>query len=612
MNTLLKKKIELRQATRLVCRVVLLCMVTMCSMGCNDENEIMDDPYAGGRAPLEVKVFDEAPTPETAKAGEEVTFHVAGLAPYCHPDNRYDFEFYLSDMPCTIVSTSDSTLTIQVPEDVASGKTHLILQEQIFYGPKFNVKGNVQIDLGYTYSSKAPTNGYIYDVLSCFNNTEKSAHVYMVGDFMPWRNSNWGGVACVNNQTGSINSNSTVFKVVDGFDLTSQKQETVDGETIYLSSKVNSVTYLDNSTNPFVLFAGSFSSGYAKTRYKLQQFNNILMTNKALELECHNVYVKDSKGKTKTVSAPRFIGGAKEEVLRAWPTKKGKSLIAIGALKNYKYVDYDASTCDEKNNLIPTFKYKSVASVMRLKTTKNAQGRYGELDEGYRQGIQYTGVTGTLTDGCPLADDGMILVGNMTDFDGVSVSNIVKLDAEGNVDMQFLNNVGTGADGTVERVSYFKDEKTSEEYIALAGSFTHFNGKACWGLAVLRADGTFDSEFTIPQKPNADGSLDSGIEGGHPNFVKQLAINGKRMLVVSGRFTKYGGVARNGFLILDAKGYAPQEFNTLSGLMGDIYDAEYTLASDNMPGLLLAGSINYFGGKFVNNVVMLKLDFRDE
>ena len=76
----------------------------------------------------------------------------------------------------------------------------------------------------------------------------------------------------------------------------------------------------------------------------------------------------------------------------------------------------------------------------------------------------------------------------------------------------------------------------------LVGSFTEYDGQERKQVVMLNSDGTLDSDFKLKE-----------MTGGSPNFA-QLIDRGK--VVVSGTFTTYAGVPRNGFLILDLEGRA--------------------------------------------------------
>ena len=144
-----------------------------------------------------------------------------------------------------------------------------------------------------------------------------------------------------------------------------------------------------------------------------------------------------------------------------------------------------------------------------------------------------------------------------------------------------------------------------QERIVLVGSFTTFNGQPAQGMVILDAEGNPDPGFVLKE-----------LEGGLLNFAKivDLNANGETAMphvVISGTFTKYDGITRQGFLILDMKGDAIQRFNVPGRFYGQLYDAQYSLTSDNVNGLLLTGDFSSFDGKRMNNIVMLKVDLAE-
>lgn len=57
--------------------------------------------------------------------------------------------------------------------------------------------------------------------------------------------------------------------------------------------------------------------------------------------------------------------------------------------------------------------------------------------------------------------DGIVIVGTFSSFDGQSVKNIVKLNAEGTLDETFMKNIGTGANGSITKIRYNKTKRKS-------------------------------------------------------------------------------------------------------------------------------------------------------
>ena len=128
----------------------------------------------------------------------------------------------------------------------------------------------------------------------------------------------------------------------------------------------------------------------------------------------------------------------------------------------------------------------------------------------------------------------------------------------------------------------------------LVGSFTEYDGQERKQVVMLNSDGTLDSDFKLKE-----------MTGGSPNFA-QLIDRGK--VVVSGTFTTYAGVPRNGFLILDMDGTAQQKFNVPGVFSGQLYQVQESQTTVGSYGLLLMGKFTRFNSKVVHNMLMLELD----
>lgn len=592
------------KATSTVCLAV--CMLALA--GCNEDevNSIKEDPYAGGRPPLEVKLLSEKPSPESAGPREKVTFKAFGLAEYCHPEkDTFDFDFYISDEKCKIESATDSTLTIIVPEAVSSGTTYLVLENQIFYGPYFSILGSVSIDEGFEYYKTGPYSGLIYSCVPWCGNTELTSEFYLCGDFRQERNKPYGGIAMINNEKGLIKyGTANKIKIGRGIATGLSYYDENTGEFYY--SEVDGMNYWKaDKESPRALIYGAFWE-YETYSTSLEgfEFKNILLVNNDLTIKTETKKFSDYTGKTYDISVPTFVGGTmlSEKITRAFSTSDGK-IIAIGNFTAHRMTDYTNTTCNADKKLVAAEILTPVRSVMRM-------DEIGQLDKTYRRSQQneeesLPGTTGEIKDACMLSDESLIIVGAFNSFDGKSVRNIVKLDKNGQVDDAFRSIVGGAANGDINRITCtsFKDKNGMEqERIVLVGSFTTFNGQPVQGMVILDAEGNPDPDFVLKE-----------LEGGVLNFAKivDLNANGETAMphiVISGTFTKYAGITRQGFLILDMKGDAIQRFNVPGRFYGQLYDAQYSLTSDNVNGLLLTGDFSSFDGKRMNNIVMLKVD----
>jgi len=117
--------------------------------------------------------------------------------------------------------------------------------------------------------------------------------------------------------------------------------------------------------------------------------------------------------------------------------------------------------------------------------------------------------------------DGKIIVGGLfTDYAGNTVNQIARLTANGSYDNTFT--IGTGFNAVVNKVKVLADNK-----ILVAGNFTSYNGITVPGLVRLNADGTIDTGFNF-----ASNSIVGGGSGA-PLSVKTFEIqsDGKILIV---------------------------------------------------------------------------------
>jgi hypothetical protein len=127
----------------------------------------------------------------------------------------------------------------------------------------------------------------------------------------------------------------------------------------------------------------------------------------------------------------------------------------------------------------------------------------------------------------------------------------------------------------------------------ITGSFRTYNGKSSEYIAMLNEDGTPDPTFA-PKK--VEGSLSES---------KQLN-NG--LIVVTGGFKTYGGVTRNGFMVLEKTGALAAGYNStgiFNGWLGDVID---TQTEDGKPAVLLIGNFYRFDNEPVNNILRLVIN----
>lgn len=546
----------------------LFCGLFFLLSSCDKEEQgIGEDPYAGGKEPLGIKLASDAPFPEAAYPGAEVVFGAEGLLAWCDPgSDQYDFNFFIAGEEAEIRTATDTSLTVTVPASVSSGITHILLQGQVFYGPNFNVLGNVKTD--HEYGLKTGTNGVVFNYLE---HASEEGSYYLLGGFNIVEGERRTSLAYVDDRGFLADQNSSRYKVEEPLRYTLLG----GGFGGQVQESLSSLSYFSDGK---VLLSGTFGH-YELEEDEYAVTNNITVLEEDMALDTMMVTVLPSRWSSETEAAvPRFNGGTLQPILRSFVTSDDK-VIAVGNIRTYARVDYSQSTAIEN-----VYEYTDIASVIRM-------DRSGELDDAYRAG----GVSGAenINDAYLDEDDGVVIVGDFDTFDGQPAHSIARLTADGNIDEAYLANAGSGANGSINMVRYNK----SLGKAVVVGQFTEFNGQPRNGVAVLNKDGSLDETF----KPRV-------IEGGDVNFA---TILDNEKIVISGTFLKYDGVSRPGFLILDQDGAATQRFNVPGMFTGQLYQAVETKTTTGANGLLLMGNFSRFNGERVNNVVMLEVDFED-
>ncbi|MCD8317950.1 MAG: delta-60 repeat domain-containing protein [Paraprevotella sp.] len=348
---------------------------------------------------------------------------------------------------------------------------------------------------------------------------------------------------------------------------------------IQSSSYISSISAFNDGR---MLISGSFSAYYSNNtngvlaKDRVYGDNIMILTSDAQADTIGRMFWE--KGNAYT-GLSKLNGGATSEITRSFVTSDQKIIVVSNATQ---YVCNEYAEAFEDNDQ----RKVDVASVFRMDDT-------GALDSLYRpvmSGSRYSGIgDGKIEDACMDEKDGIIIVGSFTSFDGVKVPGIVRLDKDGNVDMDFMNHLGEGPNGDVSLVRY---NKTLGKMM-IVGGFTSFNGQERKSVVILNADGTLDEVFGLKE-----------MTGGAPNFAQLID---REKVIVSGTFTTYDGVPRNGFLILDMDGTAQQKFNVPGVFSGQLYQVQESETTVGSYGLMLMGKINRFNSKSVHNILMLEL-----
>ncbi len=123
--------------------------------------------------------------------------------------------------------------------------------------------------------------------------------------------------------------------------------------------------------------------------------------------------------------------------------------------------------------------------------------------------------------------DGRILAGgDFTNVNGWLSSGIVRLNADGAMDMPFTANLGQNNNGSVHSIALQPDTR-----ILLGGDFSRFSGVTRSNITRLHFDGTVDT------------SINFG--GGANGYVGALAVQTDNHIVMGGGFTEVDGKSRS-------------------------------------------------------------------
>ncbi|WP_418818206.1 DUF5124 domain-containing protein [Paraprevotella clara] len=556
-----------------------LCLLAGLS-GCEElDHSISEDPYGGGKVQFELRLLSEDPVPAKGYPGDTVVFKADGLLDYCVPEKgEYAFKFYLGEQETKILAATDTTLTVRVPDECVSSNTYLVMENQVFYGPYFPIEGNITVDKSWKLSSDV-VDGIVYGAISQYGKPQNN---YLVGGFSHLAQYEHWCIGHVNSKGEVTRWSSSDFGTDYGV-KTSVFEEDVP-------PYINSISAFEDGR---MLVSGMFSAFEVYNPkngglYDLADrvyVNNIMVLRSNAHPDTTQQYIfedagTESNGTPIRYSFSKLNGGSLQPIVRSFVTSAQK-IVAVGNLTQYVCNEYASSYVDSKQRI------SSVASAFRMDDC-------GVLDSTYRlvdRTGRYSGAGGgNITDACMDKDDGVVLVGSFTSFDGVPAPGMVRLDADGNVDHAFLENLGTGPDGNVTMVRYNK----ALNKMMVVGGFEHVNGQPRQQMAMLNPDGTLDGTF-VPRE----------IGGGAVNFAQLID---KEKVIVSGTFSTYGGVPRLGFLILEMDGTAQQKFNVPGTFNGQLYHVAETETTLGSYGLLLMGSFDRFNGQKANNVLMLEVN----
>lgn len=126
---------------------------------------------------------------------------------------------------------------------------------------------------------------------------------------------------------------------------------------------------------------------------------------------------------------------------------------------------------------------KTVNSIVRIDSTGNIDTSFSAV-----------GGVNTVIYKIVQQNDGKILVGgSFSSFNGISKNNLVRLNIDGSIDTSFNNSL-SGPNEFVSNIAIQADGK-----ILVTGNFTMYNGVTVQKFVRINSDGTIDTTFQLPQ-----------------------------------------------------------------------------------------------------------------
>jgi uncharacterized delta-60 repeat protein len=188
------------------------------------------------------------------------------------------------------------------------------------------------------------------------------------------------------------------------------------------------------------------------------------------------------------------------------------------------------------------------------------------------------------------SDDKIVCVGNFTQYSGVSVNYLCRLNSDGSLDTEFTSNNGTGANIPINDLIIQSDGK-----IVIVGQFTDFDGNSSYSICRLKSDGSFDSTFNF-----------GGVGFNILSSAGSISILPDDSMIIVGTFTTYNGTSANKIIKLTKDGSIDTSFGKGTGFTGGgTILSQVFISSDG--SVYVDGNFNLYDGTPVIGK-LLKLD----
>jgi len=170
----------------------------------------------------------------------------------------------------------------------------------------------------------------------------------------------------------------------------------------------------------------------------------------------------------------------------------------------------------------------------------------GSIDNTFTPG---TG-TNAMINSAVLQSDGKIIIGgDFTNYNGISITKMARLNSDGLLDTSF--NAGTATNNGTPAfydTGIFSIAVQASGKIIVTGNFTSFNGVTNYFITRLNPNGSIDTDF-------------NQISGGSNSVINTVALQSDGKPIIGGSFTQYNGIGRNRIARLNTEALGITTFN---------------------------------------------------
>jgi uncharacterized delta-60 repeat protein len=254
--------------------------------------------------------------------------------------------------------------------------------------------------------------------------------------------------------------------------------------------------------------------------------------------------------------------------------------IGFGSGENFNHIVYSTAIQTDGKIVIggefTSFNGTVINRIIRLNNT-------GIRDTTFNPGLGFNSTVRSIS----IQTDGKIIVGgNFTTYNGITINRIARLNIDGSLDDTFIP-PGTGFNNWVYTIAI-----QSDGTIMVGGVFTSFNGTARNRIARLNANGSLDASF----------NPGTGFAGG---YVNSLVIQSDDKIIAGGGFTSFNGSTTTQIIRLNTNGTKDLSFDAGTGFNISIYSTVNSVKLQNDGKIVAGGNFTSYNGTTINHILRI-------